>query len=90
MRAATSHSPGAALYLAESGSQCEALLSWRRQSGGCIAGVVFIFDNRLSGTEGLVLLGSIALLFLCGIVWMIFLRDDDDADAGYWPPDARP
>ena len=56
----------------------------------CIAGVVFIFDNHLSGTEGLVLLGSIAVLFVCGIVWMIFLRDDDDADAGYWPPDSRP
>jgi hypothetical protein len=47
-----------------------------------IAGAAFFFDNRLSGTEGLVLLRSIAVLFLCGVVWMIFLRDDDDRDAG--------
>jgi len=43
-----------------------------------IAGLVFFFDNRLQGTAGLVLLGSIAVLFLCGFLWMIFLRDDDD------------
>ncbi len=36
------------------------------------AGIVFIFDNRLSGTEGVVLLGSISVLFLCGFVWLIF------------------
>jgi hypothetical protein len=53
-----------------------------------IAGAVFFFDNRLSGTAGLVLLASIAVLLLCGLVWMLFLRDDDDGDAG--PPDSRP
>lgn len=46
-------------------------------------------DNHVSGTAGLVLLASIAVLTLCGIVWMIFLREDDE-DAGYWPPDPRP
>ena len=54
-----------------------------------IAGVVFLLDNHVSGTAGLVLLASIAVLTLCGIVWMIFLREDDE-DAGYWPPDPRP
>lgn len=47
-----------------------------------LAGVVFLFDNRLSGTAGLILLASIAVLALCGIVWMIFLRDDEDG-SGY-------
>jgi dolichyl-phosphate-mannose--protein O-mannosyl transferase len=42
-----------------------------------LAGVVFLCDNHLSGTSGLILLASIAVLALCGIVWMIFLRDDD-------------
>jgi len=54
-----------------------------------IAGAVFFFDKRLSGTAGLVLLGSIAVLFLCGVVWMMFLREEADGDAGYWPPDPR-
>ena len=54
-----------------------------------IAGAVFVFDNRLSGTAGLVLLGSIAVLFLCGVVWMMFLRDNDDGDTGYWPTDSQ-
>jgi hypothetical protein len=54
-----------------------------------IAGAVFLFDNHVSGTAGLVLLASIAVLTLCGIVWMIFLRGDDEG-AGYWPPDPRP
>ncbi len=56
-----------------------------------IAAVVFFFDNRLEGTAGLVLLGSIAVLFLCLFLWMIFLRDDnEEGDSGYWPPDPRP
>ena len=36
-----------------------------------VAGIVFIFDNRLSGTAGLVLLGSVIVLFLCVLVWLI-------------------
>jgi hypothetical protein len=51
-----------------------------------LAGVVFLFDNHLSGTAGIILLASIAVLALCGIVWMIFLRDDDDGDSGTGPP----
>jgi hypothetical protein len=47
-----------------------------------LAGVVFLFDNH---TAGLILLASIAVLTLCGIVWMIFLREDEDG-SGYWPP----
>jgi hypothetical protein len=44
-------------------------------------------DNRISGTGGTVLLGSIIVLFLCLFVWIIFLRDDaDEDDTGYWPP----
>jgi len=55
-----------------------------------LAGVVFLFDNHLSGTAGgLILLASIAVLTLCGIVWMIFLREDEDACES-WPPRARP
>jgi len=53
------------------------------------AGVVFLFDNPLSGTAGLILLASIAALTLCGIVWMIFLRKDEDG-SGYWPPGPNP
>ena len=36
------------------------------------AGVVFLFDNRLSGGAGIVLLGSIAVLFVCLFVWLVF------------------
>ncbi len=52
------------------------------------AGVVFLFDNHLSGTAGLILLASIGVLTFCGIVWMIFLREDEDG-SGYWPSDPR-
>ena len=52
-----------------------------------IAGIVFIFDNHPSGKSGLVLLASIAVLFLCLFVWLIFLREDrHEDDRGYWPP----
>ncbi len=54
-----------------------------------LAGVVFLFDNHLSGTAGLIPLASIAVLTLCGIVWMIFLREDEDSSE-YWPPRPRP
>src|SRR5580658_4582127 len=47
-----------------------------------LAGVVFLFDNHPSGTAGLILLASIAMLFLCGFVWMVFLREDEDGGAG--------
>jgi hypothetical protein len=54
-----------------------------------LAGVVFLFDNHLSGTAGLILLASIAVPTFCGIVWMIFLREDEDS-SGSWPPSPRP
>jgi dolichyl-phosphate-mannose--protein O-mannosyl transferase len=54
-----------------------------------LAGVVFLFDNHLSGTSGLILLASIAVLALCGIVWMIFLHEDEDG-SGDWPPGPHP
>jgi hypothetical protein len=47
------------------------------------AGIVFLFDNKLSGTAGTVLLVSIAVLFACLFLWLIF--DLGDEDAGYWP-----
>jgi dolichyl-phosphate-mannose--protein O-mannosyl transferase len=51
-----------------------------------LAGLVFFFDNKITGTAGIVLLGSIVVFFLCIFVWAIFLRDDeDDRDSGYWP-----
>jgi hypothetical protein len=50
---------------------------------------VFLFDNHLSGTAGFILLSSIVVLALCGIVWMIFLREDGD-DSGFWPPSPQP
>lgn len=49
-----------------------------------IAGVVFLFDNKLSGTEGTVLLISVVVLFLCLFVWLTFDLDDGD-DKGFWP-----
>jgi hypothetical protein len=48
------------------------------------AGVVFLFDNRLSGTAGTVLLGSIAVLFVCLFVWLIFNLGENE-DSGFWP-----
>jgi hypothetical protein len=57
-----------------------------------LAGVVFLFDNHLGGTAGLILLASIAVLALCGIVWVKFLHEDgdDEGNSGYWPPGPRP
>ena len=44
------------------------------------AGVVFLFDNRLSGTAGDVLLGSIAVLFVCALLWLAFGLGEDTGD----------
>ncbi len=56
-----------------------------------LAGLVFFFDNRVTGTAGTVLLGSIVVCFLCLFVWVIFLGDDeDDGDSGYWPGPPQP
>jgi hypothetical protein len=33
---------------------------------------------------GLILLASIAVLAFCGVVWMIFLRDDEDEDGSVY------
>ncbi len=53
---------------------------------GVLSALVFFFDNRVTGTAGTVLLGSIIVGFLCLFVWMIFLRDDkDERNSGYWP-----
>jgi len=46
------------------------------------AGLVFLFDNKVSGNAGTVLLGSIAVLFVCGLVWLLFGLSDHP---GYWP-----
>jgi len=43
------------------------------------AGIVFILDNKLSGTAGTVLLGSIAVLGACLPAWLIFGLDEDTA-----------
>jgi hypothetical protein len=51
-----------------------------------VAALVFFFDNRVTGTAGDVLLGSIIVFFLCLFVLVIFFRDDeDDRTSGYWP-----
>jgi hypothetical protein len=51
-----------------------------------LAALVFFFDNRVTGSAGTVLLGSIVVCFLCLFVWAIFLRDDeDDGNSDYWP-----
>ena len=47
-----------------------------------IAGLVFFFDNRSSGMAGIVLLASIAVLFLCLFVWLIFGLGNDHV---FWP-----
>jgi hypothetical protein len=46
------------------------------------AGLVFLFDNKLGGNAGTVLLGSIAVLFICLFVWLIFGLGED---TGFWP-----
>jgi len=46
------------------------------------AGLVFVFDNRASGIAGIVLLASVAVLFLCLFVWLIFDLGEGD---GFWP-----
>ena len=48
------------------------------------AGLVFLFDNRLSGNAGTVLLGSIAVLFVCLFIWLIFGLGEGK-DGGFWP-----
>lgn len=54
------------------------------------AGLVFFFDNKITGTEGKVLLGSIAVLLLCLLAWVFFGLGDDDENTGYWPRLPRP
>jgi hypothetical protein len=46
------------------------------------AGLVFIFDNRVSGVAGILLLVSIAVLLLCLFVWRVF---DLGEDVWFWP-----
>jgi hypothetical protein len=46
------------------------------------AGLVFLFDNKITGNAGTVLLASIAVLFSCGLLWLVFGLSDD---SGYWP-----
>ena len=41
------------------------------------AGLVFLFDNKLSGNAGIVLLSSIGVLLVCMIVWLIFGLGED-------------
>jgi len=48
-----------------------------------VAAAVFVFDNRLNGTVGIVLLvGSIVILLVCLFVWLFF---DLGGDTGFWP-----
>jgi hypothetical protein len=45
-----------------------------------VAAAVFVLDNRLSGTIGIVLLvGSIVVLLVCLFVWLIFDLGEDRA-----------
>jgi hypothetical protein len=47
------------------------------------AAAVFVLDNRLSGTIGIVLfVGSIVVLLVCLVVWLVF---DLGEDTGFWP-----
>jgi hypothetical protein len=48
------------------------------------AGVVFLLDNRLSGTAGIVLPGSVAVLFICLLAWLIFGLGENE-DNAFWP-----
>lgn len=62
--------------------------TWKRILRGVVktvaaaAGLVFFFDNRSSGKAGIVLVASLAVLFLCMIVWLILGLGDDH---GFWP-----
>jgi hypothetical protein len=48
-----------------------------------LAAAVFLLDNRLRGTIGIVLVvGSIALLLVCLVVWLVF---DLGKDSGFRP-----
>jgi len=42
-----------------------------------IALIVFVFDNRLSRKSGLVLLGSIGMLGICLIAWLLLSLGED-------------
>ena len=46
------------------------------------AGLVLFFDNKVTGDAGTVLLASIAILFACGLIWLVFGLGED---SGYWP-----
>lgn len=46
------------------------------------AGVVFVFDNRVSGVAGIALLASVAVLLVCFFVWRTLDLGDDD---WFWP-----
>jgi predicted membrane protein len=47
------------------------------------AAAIFVFDNKLTGTTGIVLfVGSLAALLVCLLVWLIF---DLSVGAGFRP-----
>jgi hypothetical protein len=47
------------------------------------AGIIFLFDDRLSSTPGIiVLVGAIAVLLICLCIWLFF---DLGEDKGFWP-----
>jgi hypothetical protein len=50
-----------------------------------IAGVVFLLDNHLEGTSGLVFFASIGVLLLCLVIWLIFGLADEHEDADQLP-----
>ena len=54
------------------------------------AGLVFLFDNRLSDTGLTVLLGSIAVIFVCVLIWCIFDLGDWSEQSCDTPPDNHP
>jgi lipopolysaccharide export LptBFGC system permease protein LptF len=58
------------------------ILRWVVKAVATVAGLVFVFDNRVSGTAGTVLLGSIAVLFVCMLLWLIFGLGEH---TGFWP-----
>jgi hypothetical protein len=48
------------------------------KGAAALAALVLVFDNRSSNVAGLVLLGCVAVLVICVLVWLKFDLGEDD------------
>jgi len=76
--------PGVILALSKGQFMAKRILRGTIKCVAVAAALVFIFDNKDSGSAGIV--GAIAVLFLCFLIWQIF---DLGASDGFRPDEPK-